>query len=161
MITARIRIADGPIKDTQEYGLVFLSADNIIGLQQKEFEKTEYPEQEGENLLPKAADAPFEYKMKFFIKAGTLGDANNIISAFNAQLYDREGDIKTYKQVYFYNDYKRVKIVGYPKEIANADTFWRDPTGEVTDVVVVEWIIRVSKPSLCEFKTPFSDDSSD
>lgn len=159
MISVRLKIGDGPIKDTQKYGLVYLSADNIIGLQQKEFEKTEYPEQEGENLLPRAADAAFDYSVKFFIKAGTLGDANTIIDAFNKELYEKSGDVKTYKQVFFYNDYKRVKIVGYPHEISEADTFWKDPTGEVTDVVVVNWTIRVSKPSLCEFKTPFSDDS--
>lgn len=151
MLTARIKIGGYSTTDTQAYGLVYLSADNIVGPQQKGFEKTEYPEQEGENLMPVSVDAPFDYKVKFFIKADSVKNANEIISEFNERLYTKVGDVKTYRQVTFYNDYRRVKIVGYPKEISSCDDFWRDPSGQVNDVVVVEWTIRVDKPSLCDF----------
>ena len=59
--------------------------------------------------------------------------------------------LKEYYPVTFYNDYKRHKIVGYPTEIAEAQEFWRDKSNQINDVVVVEWTIRVNKPSLCDF----------
>lgn len=161
MLTVRLKI-DGQLGDpvdTQEYGLVYLSADNKVGAETKGFESTSYPEQEGENIIPKTVDAPFDYKITFFVQAsGSLGHANAVIDAFNQMLYTKDGDVKTFKQVTFYNDYKRVKIVGYPHPISEATQFWRDKNGQQLDVVVVEWTIRVTKPSLCEFTAPFSDD---
>lgn len=161
MLTVRLKIdgqLGGPV-DTQEYGLVYLSADNILGAATKGFESTSYPEQEGENIIPKTVDAPFDYKVTFFVQAnGSLEHANAVIAAFNEMLYEQEGDVKTFKQVTFYNDYKRVKIVGYPHPISEATQFWRDKNGQQLDVVVVEWTIRATKPSLCEFTAPFSDD---
>jgi hypothetical protein len=62
-----------------------------------------------------------------------------------------DGDVKIFKQVTFYNDYKKVKIVGIPSLIQQATEFWRDANGKQHDVVCVEWVIRVSKPSLCNF----------
>ena len=59
--------------------------------------------------------------------------------------------LKTYHQVTFYNDYKRHKIVGYPNEIPEATDFWRDHRNQVEDIVIIEWTIRVTKPSLCDF----------
>ena len=163
MITARIRIGNGDILDTRDRvtagdglrGLIYLDSDKRVGAEQKEFEATSYPEEEGEHIIPKTVDAPFDYKVKFFIKAsaGQLNTANAKIAAFNASLHgtpDANGQ-KEYYQVEFYNDYKRHKIVGYPYEIAEATDFWRDPTNQVNDVVVVEWTIRVTKPSLCDF----------
>lgn len=152
MITVRLKIGDGAIKDTQEHGLVYISADSIFAAPVKDFETTSYPEQEGENLLPKTVDDAFDYKVKFYIKAeGSLENANQKIAAFNALLYDKSGDTKTFKQVFFYNDYKKVLIVGYPKPIAEATDFWRDSKGIAHDVVAVEWNIRINKPSLCDF----------
>ena len=151
----------GAIFDTMDYGLVYLDSDKRVGPDIKEYESTSYPEEEGEHIIPKTADAPFEYTAKFFIQADTLGSANDKIDAFNNLLFTKAGDVKTFKQITFFNDYKRHKIVGYPSPIANAETFWQDTTNQVNDVVVVELKIRVTKPSLCEYKTPFSDDSSD
>lgn len=154
MLTARIKIGDGSIQDSQVHGLVFLSSDSRLAPDSKDFDVTAYPEQEGENLSPKTVDAPFDYKVKFYIKAeGRLENANQKVAAFNALLYDQDhvGGVKTYKQVEFYNDYKKVLIVGYPKPIATPTKFWRDSSGETHDVVVVEWTIRVNKPSLCDF----------
>lgn len=163
MLKVRLKIGTGNKVYTDEaYGLVYLDSTKRVGPDQKDFESVSYPEEEGEYISPKTVDAPFDYKVKFFVQGTSLQDANKKIAAFNALLYSQVSgsDVKTYKQVAFYNDHKRHKIVGYPKEIHEAEKFWRDPTGLIGDVVVVEWTIRVTKPSLCEFKTPFTDDSS-
>lgn len=153
MITVRLQIADGNIVDTADtYGLVYISADSRFAAPIKEFEKTSYPEQEGENILAKTVSDAFDYKVTWFVKAdGSLGNANAVIVRFNLLLYTQEGDVKTFKQVTFYNDYKKVKIVGTPSLIQEATEFWRDANGKQHDVVCVEWVIRVSKPSLCDF----------
>lgn len=153
MIKVRLQIADGGIFDTADkYGLVYISADSRFASPIKEFEKTSYAENEGENISPKTVDDAFDYKVTWFIKAdGSLGNANDVIAEFNALLYDQVDDIKTFKRVTFYNDYKGVKIVGTPFPIAEATEFWRDQSGKQHDVVQVEWVIRVSKPSLCDF----------
>lgn len=153
MLTARIKIGDGQVVDTQTYGLVYLDSDKVVGAPTKGFESTQYPEEEGEHIMPKTVDAAFDYKAKFFIQATTLQSANDRIAAFNALLYSQEqgSDTKTFKQVEFYNDYKRHKIVGYPQPIAEATEFWRDMKNQINDVVIVELNIRVTKPSLCDF----------
>lgn len=153
MLTARLKIGGGAIQDTQVYGLVYLDSDKRLAAPTKGFEATSYPEEEGEHIMPKTVDAAFDYKAKFFIQADSLENANEKIAAFNSELYTQEqdSDVKTFKQVEFYNDYKRHKIVGYPQPIAEATEFWRDRTNQVNDVVVVEWTIRVTKPSLCDF----------
>lgn len=153
MINVRIKIGNGAIADTQTYGLVYLDSDKRVGPESKGFESTQYPEEEGEHIIPKTVDAAFDYKVKFFIQATSLDDANARIAAFNALLYTQSSgsSVKTYKQVEFYNDYKRHKIVGYPKPISEATDFWRDRSNQVNDVVIVEWTIRVTKPSLCDF----------
>lgn len=154
MLRVRLKIGDGAIKDTTDYGLVYLSADHRFAPETKGFEATSYPEEEGEHILTKTVDAPFDYKVRFFIDAGgSLGNANDIIADFNSRLYhqDNGSDLKEFYQVEFYNDYKKVKIVGYPHPISEATDFWRDQAGHTSDVVVVEWTIRVIKPSLCDF----------
>lgn len=82
-----------------------------------------------------------------------LENANAKIAAFNRALYDEENQIRSYKQITFYNDYKRVKIVGYPQPISEATEFWRDKKGKLHDCVQVEWTIRVNDPTLCDFST--------
>lgn len=153
MINVRLKIEDGDIVDTIDYGLVYLSADNIVGAETKGFESTSYPEEEGEHIIPKTVDAAFDYKITFFVQAnGSLENANAVIKAFNDRLFVQdENGVKTFKQVTFYNDYKRVMIVGYPGQISEASQFWRDRDGIQQDVVVVDWTIRVTKPSLCNF----------
>lgn len=154
MIKVRLQIGTGDVLDTETaYGLVYLDSDKRTGAPSKGFEATSYPEEEGEHVLPKTVDAAFDYKVKFFVKASSVENANARIAAFNAALHDTptEKGEKEYYQVTFYNDYKRHKIVGYPSEISEAEEFWRDRTNQVNDVVVVEWTIRVNKPSLCDF----------
>lgn len=153
MLIVRLQIGDGQIIDTQEYGLVYLDSDKRTGAPNKGFEATAYPEEEGEHIIPKTVDAAFDYTVKFFIQADTLENANEKIDAFNQLLHGEpdENGLKEYYIVTFYNDYKRHKIVGYPSEISEATDFWRDRRNQVNDVVVVEWKIRVTKPSLCDF----------
>lgn len=153
MIKVRLQISNGDILDTIDgYGLVYVSSDNRFEAPIKEFEKTSYPEKEGENIITKTVSDAFDYKVEWFIKAnGSLNNANEIISRFNSLLYTQEGDVKSFNRVTFYNDYKKVKIVGTPSLIQEATEFWRDANGKQHDVVCVEWKIRVSKPSLCDF----------
>lgn len=154
MIKVRVKIGSGNVVDTEStYGLVYLDSDKRFGAPSKGFEATSYPEEEGEHIVPKAVDAAFDYKVKFFVRSTSLSNANALISAFNSALHGTASATgeKEYYQVEFYNDYKKHKIVGYPNEIAEATEFWRDPSNQVNDVVVVEWTIRVNKPSLCNF----------
>ena len=165
MITVRLKIGsgEGSPADTTTYGLVYISSDHILGPVHKDYEVTSYPEEEGEHILNKVVDAPFDYKVKFYVRAeGSLENANQKISAFNALLYtqDSGSDTKVMKRVSFYNDYKKVLIVGYPSPISEATDFWRDSAGKAHDVVVVEWKIRVDKPSECNFNLTASSSSS-
>jgi hypothetical protein len=128
MIKVRLQIGSGGVLDTEQaYGFIYLDSDKRVGAPSRGFESTSYPEEDGEHIIPKAVDAAFDYKVKFFVQGTTLENANAKISAFNASLYDYVLDeddeptpVKQYKQVTFYNDYKRHKIVGYPSEIAEA-----------------------------------------
>lgn len=149
----RLQIGDGAILDTIDgYGLVYVSSDSRFEAPIKEMEKTSYPERAGENSLNKAVRDAFDYKVKWFVKAnGSLDNANKVIANFNSQLYTQDNDIMTFKRVSFYNDYKKVLIVGRPSLIAEATEFWRDANGKQHDVVCVEWVIRVSRPNLCDF----------
>lgn len=153
MIKVRLQIGNEKILDTADgFGLVYVSSDHRFEAPIKAFEQSSYPEQEGVNINPKTVSDTFDYKVTWFIKAdGSLDNANKVIADFNALLYDRVDDIKTFKRVTFYNDYKKVKIVGIPSLIAEATEFWRDQSGKQHDVVQVEWMIRVDKPSLCDF----------
>lgn len=160
MLTARIKIGSADAVDTRNYGLVYLSSDNIVGAPVKDLEETSYPEQEGVNLCNKAVDDAFDYTVTFFIQADSLQSANAKIKAFNDALYTQASgsDIKVFKKVEFYNDYKRQKIVGYPRPMSEAKDFWRDKKSKLNDIVVIEWKIRVVKPSECDFNTTPPDE---
>lgn len=154
MIKVQIQIEDGPIYDSANtYGLVYLSSDSRFSPPLRDFESTTYAEQSGKNVLPLTVFESFDYTVKFFVDASLgIEDANQKIYDFNKILYSEgDGDTKAFKRVTFYNDYKKVKIVGYPKLIETADTFWRDSRGRVTDVVCVPWVITVDKPEECDF----------
>ena len=153
MIKVRLQIGDGAILDTIDgYGLVYVSSDSRFEAPIKEVEKTSYPERAGENSSNKTVRDAFDYKVTWFIETyGLLKNANMVIANFNSQLYEQVGDVMTFKQVSFYNDYKKSLIVGRPSLIQEATEFWRDANGKQHDVVCVEWKIRVSRPSLCNF----------
>ena len=57
------------------------------------------------------------------------------------------------KTVTFYDDYKRVKIVGIPEVLDEAKSFYRMSGGGVLDCVEVELTIHVDNPKLCDFST--------
>lgn len=152
MIRTRIQIEGGSIYDiTDKFGLVYINGDKIFAAPIKKFEESAYPEQSGKNIYPKTTDDAFEYKVVFFVKTDSITRANKKISRFNSSLYTQEGDVKTFKQVTFYDDYKGVKIVGYPKPMADATEFWRDKNGNIADIVCCEWVICVNNPRLCDF----------
>lgn len=154
MIKVRIQIDGGMILDSDEaYGLVYLSSDHRFDAPLKEMESTSYPEQSGKNINPKTVMDAFDYTVRFFVRAeGSLKNANAIISSFNSTLYKQDADgIMTFNRVVFYNDYKRVKIVGIPHLISEATDFWRDDKGKTSDVVCVDWVITVDKPEECDF----------
>lgn len=161
MIRVRIQIGDDPEpKDTyDDYGLCYLDSDDRLAPPVKGFEKTAYPEEDGEHTDGKTVDDAFDYKVHFLVEAANSDkkNANTIIDVFNKALYTPsvtpDNDVKTYRRVTFFNDYKRVKITGYPSPIAEAMEFWRDKYGNVADAVKVELVIRVTDPQLCEFDT--------
>ena len=89
MIRVRLQIGNGYAFDTAEkFGLVYISSDHRFEAPLKGFEKTSYPEEEGEHILTKTVSDAFDYKVTWFIKAdGSLGNANAVIASFNEQLY--------------------------------------------------------------------------
>lgn len=156
MITSRIQIGTGGIRDTYEgWGMIYVSADNRTEAPIKKRETTSYAEDAGEYIDPRTVQDAFDYKVKFIIEAPNhnLVNANAKIAAFNKALYLQEAgsDIRTYKEVTFYDDYKRVKIVGLPSPIAEPTEFYRRQDGSVMDCVVVELTIHVSNPTKCDF----------
>lgn len=155
MIRTKIKIGDGEILDTFEsFGLCYLTSDKIMSAPSKTMESTTYPEREGENILPLAVDDAFDYKITFLVQSKNgLSRANALIEAFNNSLYSRaEGeDVKEYRQVTFYNPARNNTIVGYPKPISAATDYWFDMDGNESDAAKVEFVIRVNKPSLCDF----------
>lgn len=153
MIKARLQIENGDIYDiTEKYGLVYVNGEKRLASPIKEFEETIYPEQSGKNVLPKTTDEAFVYNVELFIKTDNITRANKVIARFNSALFTQEGEVKIFKQVTFYDDYKGVKIVGFPKPMSEATTFWRDKNGQLADIVVCKWAIDVNNPSLCDFE---------
>lgn len=144
-------ITGQPLDTITFFNLIYISADNIVSSPIKPFEKTTYPEQEGENIYNKTVDDAFDYKVTWLIEADNEQDANDIISGFNSIIINNNNGVKEFRRVTFCNDYKKVKIVGIPSPISEATEFWRDAKGKQHDVVKVEWTIRVDKPSLCDF----------
>lgn len=153
MLHVRLQIGDGEIKDTQEWGMVYLNSDYVAGPPSKGFESTAYPEEEGEHILAETVDDAFDYEVSFFVQPSSSQTANQLIAAFNeAMISSSDGDVKQVSRVTFYNDHRRVKIVGYPKPISEAEKLWRDVNDYLYDVYSVKWTIRVTEPSLCNFK---------
>lgn len=156
MITARIKIGTGTIVDTYEkYGMIYLSSDNRTEAPIKQRETTSYAEEAGEHTDPRTLSAAFDYKVKFLIEAPNenLVNANAKIATFNKALYStqRDSDIRIFHEITFYNDYKRVKIVGIPLPIAEPEKFYRRQDGSSLDCVIVDFTIRVSDPTKCDF----------
>ncbi|WP_297448739.1 hypothetical protein [uncultured Alistipes sp.] len=156
MIRARLQIADGANEDTfDKWGFIYLSADNRMEAPIKKRDVTSYAEEAGEHIDPRTVQDVFDYKVKFLVEAPNqnLVNANAKIDAFNKLLYTQpsNSDIRTYKEIALYDDYKRVKIVGIPDPITEPEELYRRQNGEVMDCVVVELTIHVVDPTKCDF----------
>lgn len=156
MIRVRLQIGDGAILDTYEgHKLIYLNSDHRTEAPIKKREATSYAEQAGENTDPRTVQDAFDYKATFIIDAQdkNLVNVNAIVAAFNAKLYTQpsDSDIRVYKEVTLYNDFKRVKIVGLPEPIAEPKEMKRSKNGY--DFAEVEFVIHVSDPTKCDFNT--------
>lgn len=154
MINVRMKIGDGAIEDTfTAHKLIYLKADHRTEAPIKKREATSYAEEAGEHTDPRTVQDAFDYKVTFIIDGQNtyLASVNAIIAAFNAKLYTQAqgSDIRTYKEVAFYNDFKRVKIVGLPEPIAEPKEMKRSKNGY--DFAEVEFVIHVGDPTKCDF----------
>lgn len=162
MIKVRLQIAGGGIEDTfDEWGLIYIDSDDRTEAPIKNRETTSYAEEAGEHIDPRTIQDAFDYKVKFLIECPNrnLVNANAKIAAFNKALYTQSAnsDVRTYKEVTLYNDYKRVKIVGLPYPIAEPTELYRRQNGKVMDCAQVEFIIRVSDPAKCDFNLSLAE----
>lgn len=156
MIRVRLRIGDGEILDTfTGWGMIYIEADHRTEAPIKERPVSSYAEETGEHVDTRTVQDAFDYTVKFLIECPNrnLTNANAKIAAFNRALYtqQRGSDIRKYKEVTFYNDYKRVKIVGIPEPVAEPTDFYRRDNGSVMDCVQIEFKIRVTNPAKCDF----------
>lgn len=158
MITSRIQIGDGPIEDFQrKWGFIYIDADERTEAPIKKRDASSYAEEAGEHIDPRTVQDAFDYTAKFLIEAPNRNriNANSKIAAFNKALYTQSpgSDVRTYKEITFFNDFNRVKIVGIPEPITEPTEFYRRNSGDVMDCVEVELKIRVGDPSKCDFDT--------
>lgn len=156
MINVRIKIGDGAIQDTYTaHKLIYMDSDHRTEAPIKKRDTSSYAEEAGEHTDPRTVQNAFDYKVQFIVEAPNknLENANAVIAAFNSKLYTQptNSDIRTYKEVAFYNDYKRVKIIGLPDPIAEPKELYRKQDGNVMDCAVVELTIHVSDPTKCDF----------
>lgn len=155
MIKVRMKIGDGAIEDTfTAHKLIYIGADNRTEAPIKKRDASSYVEQAGENTDPRTVQDAFDYKVRFIIDGQntSLANVNAVIAAFNRKLYTQSAgsDIRTYKEVTVYNDFRRVKIVGLPEPIAEPTKMSRSKNGY--DFAEVEFVIHVSDPTKCNFE---------
>ena len=154
MIQSRLQIADGDILNLYDgYKLIHMETDTRFEAPIKKRDTTSYAEEAGEHTDPRTVQDAFDYKVTFIVEAPNknLTNANAVIDEFNRKLYTQDGEIRTYKEITFYNDFKCIKIVGLPEPIQEAKSLYRRQNGEVMDCAQVEWTIRVSDPTKCDF----------
>lgn len=155
MINVRIKIGDGAIEDTfTAHKLIYIDADNRTEAPIKKRDASTYAEQAGDNTDPRTVQDAFDYKVQFIIDGQDkdLRRVNSIIAAFNKKLYTQpaNSDIRTYKEVTFYNDFKPCKIVGLPEPIAECKEFKKSRNGY--EFAQAEFVIHVSDPTKCNFE---------
>ena len=151
----RIKIGDGAVQNTYSaHKLIYIDADNRTEAPIKKRDSTSYVEQAGDNTDPRTVQDAFDYKAQFIIDGQDkdLKRVNSIIAAFNKKLYTQpaNSDIRTYKEVTFYNDFKPCKIVGLPEPIAECKEFKKSRNGY--EFAQVEFIIHVNDPKKCNFE---------
>ena len=161
MITARIQIENGQILDTYEgWGFIVMGNGDDkkhFAPPEKKRDKSSYIEEAGAHEDPRTVDDEFDYKIEFLIETPNknLVNANSKIAAWNNAVREKiaGSDIKRCKTVTLYDDRMRCKVVGIPEIIADVDDkdFYRRQDGSEMDCVVVELVIHVSNPKLCQF----------
>lgn len=154
MIKVRIKIGNGAAEDTfAAHRLIYISSDNRTEAPIKKRDVTSYAEEAGDHTDPRTVQDAFDYKVCFIIDGQDvdLKSVNAVIAAFNTKLYTQEtgSEIRKYKEVTLYNDFKRVKIVGMPEPIAEPKEMSRSKGGY--DYAQVELTIHVSDPTKCDF----------
>lgn len=155
MINVRIKIGDGAIEDTfTAHKLIYKESDHRVEAPIKKRDVTSYAEEAGDNTDPRTVQDAFDYKATFIIDGQDkdLKRVNSIISAFNKKLHTQEAnsDIRVYKEVTFYNDFKPHKIVGIPEPIAECKEFKKSKNGY--EFAQAELVIHVSDPRKCNFE---------
>lgn len=155
MINVRIKIGDGAIEDTfTAHKLIYVDADNRTEAPIKKRDASSYAEQAGDNTDHRTVQDAFDYKVQFIIDGldKDLKRVSNIVAAFNKKLYTQpaNSDIRTYKEVTFYHDFKPCKIVGIPEPIAEPKEFKKSKNGY--EFAQVEFVIHVSDPTKCNFE---------
>lgn len=161
MITARIQIEDGEIKDTLEYGLIVKKSDTIFEAPIKQQDKTSYPEEPGEHVDNRTVLDAFDYNVEFVVIAPNydMSNANAIIEQFNKLLYRQDDSgVRIYKEITYFDDYKRCKIVGLPSPLTSPESFYRRQDGTEMDCVEIKLKIRVTDPTKCVFNVSQNTD---
>jgi len=157
MIKSLIQIDGGEVKDFyEEFGFIYMDADERTAPDEKDDAVSNYAEQAGENRDGRTVDAPFDYTAKFLVEAPNkdLTNVNVKVNNFNRAVRETiaGSDVKRKKEIAFYNQLNRVKIVGYPQPIAvPTECYHSNRYGEL-DFAVVELKIRVSAPHKCDFE---------
>lgn len=156
MIQSRIQIGDGEVLNLYDaHKLIHMETDTRFEAPIKKRDTTTYAEEAGEHTDPRTVQDAFDYETTFVVESPNknLENSNAVIAAFNAKLYtqEKDSDIRTYKEVTFYNDFKRIKIVGLPEPIQEAKSLYRRQNGDVMDCAQVTFKIRVSNPTKCDF----------
>lgn len=154
MIRVSLQIENGAVEDTYDkWGFIYIEADHRTAAPEKGREVTSYAEEAGEHTDLRTVDDVFDYGVRFLIECPNKNkeNANAKIAAFNSAIRSIDKDIKTCKEVTFYNYYKRVMITGIPEIISEPKEFYRQYNGNVLDCVLFELKIHVSNPNKCEF----------
>lgn len=163
MIKSRVQIGDGPIVDFfEEYGFIYLDADERTEAPIKKRDASSYAEEPGEHVDTRTVADAFDYTAQFLIVTPNRyrSSANAKIAAFNRAIYEpsKNSNIRQYKRITFFNLHNRAKIVGIPEPIAVPTEFYRRSDGSVEDCVKIELKLRVDQPQLCDFNYGYIDE---
>lgn len=138
----RIQIGTGAIVDIVSLGFHLGKSPNTIGCDLKEsnFVTTDFPENNGDTVYvnPNPTKKSFDYPITFIYVSTELDSANLAISNFYNSLLG--------KKITIYNDFKKVKVVGYVKSYKGAE-FHRNEK----DIVTFELTFYIPKPQDCDF----------
>ena len=153
MIKSSIEI-DGKLYDSyDEFGLIYVDADERTAPDEKADAVTSYAGEHGEHRDGRTAYAPFDYKVKFIVQAPNtdLSSINTVIKKFNDAIRTHSNGTLIKKPIAFYNQLNRVKIVGYPDLLAVPTQVYHSGSLGALDCAMVELNIRVSEPQKCNF----------